>query len=73
MGERQALVRAAIILRNTLFLRGEKILLDRDLEELYGVETRILKQAVRRNRKRFPKTSCMSLLNRNLKIGDHNL
>ena len=28
--------------------------MDRDLAELYGVETRLLKQAVRRNRKRFP-------------------
>jgi len=30
-------------------------MLDADLAELYGVETRVLKQAVRRNRKRFPK------------------
>lgn len=29
-------------------------MLDRDLAELYGVETKVLKQAVRRNRKRFP-------------------
>ena len=29
-------------------------MIDRDLAELYGVETRVLKQAVRRNRKRFP-------------------
>jgi ORF6N domain len=37
-----------------LFLRGEKVLLDADLALLYGVETRILKQAVRRNIDRFP-------------------
>ncbi|MBL8180265.1 MAG: ORF6N domain-containing protein, partial [Blastocatellia bacterium] len=30
-------------------IRGEKVMLDRDLAELYGVETRVLKQAVRRN------------------------
>lgn len=35
-------------------IRGHKVLLDRDLAELYGVETRTLKQAVRRNIKRFP-------------------
>lgn len=35
-------------------LRGRKVLLDRDLAELYGVETRTLKQAVRRNIDRFP-------------------
>ena len=36
------------------FLRNEKVLLDRDLAGLYGVETKVLKQAVRRNIKRFP-------------------
>jgi phage regulator Rha-like protein len=36
------------------FIRGEKVMLDRDLAELYGVETKVLKQAVRRNIKRFP-------------------
>ena len=35
-------------------LRGHKVMLDTDLTELYGVETRALKQAVRRNKKRFP-------------------
>jgi len=35
-------------------IRNTKVMLDRDLAELYGVETRALKQAVRRNIKRFP-------------------
>ncbi|HKJ46628.1 MAG TPA: ORF6N domain-containing protein [Balneolales bacterium] len=35
-------------------IRNQKILLDHDLAELYGVETRVLKQAVRRNKERFP-------------------
>ena len=35
-------------------IRNEKILLDSDLADLYGVETRVLKQAVRRNLRRFP-------------------
>ena len=35
-------------------LRGEKVMLDRDLAELYGVETKVLNQAVKRNRDRFP-------------------
>jgi hypothetical protein len=35
-------------------VRGEKVMLDMDLAMLYGVETRILKQAIRRNIKRFP-------------------
>lgn len=35
-------------------IRGQKIMLDRDLAELYGVETRVLNQAVKRNINRFP-------------------
>jgi len=35
-------------------IRGVRVMLDRDLAELYGVETRTLKQAVRRNIDRFP-------------------
>jgi hypothetical protein len=36
------------------FIRGEKVMLDTDLAKLYNVETRVLKQAVRRNLDRFP-------------------
>ena len=35
-------------------IRGKKVMLDMDLAKLYEVETRVLKQAVRRNRERFP-------------------
>jgi hypothetical protein len=35
-------------------VRGQKVMLDRDLAALYGVETKVLNQAVRRNLKRFP-------------------
>jgi len=35
-------------------IRGLKVMLDRDLAALYGVETRVLKQAVRRHADRFP-------------------
>jgi len=54
MGDKKALVPAEVIVGKILFLRGEKVLLDRDLAELYGVETRVLNQAVGRNKKRFP-------------------
>ncbi len=40
--------------RKILLLRGEKVMLDRDLAELYGVETKVLNQAVKRNVDRFP-------------------
>ena len=35
-------------------MRGQKVLLDTDLAALYGVETRALNQAVKRNLERFP-------------------
>jgi len=37
-----------------LLIRGQKVLLDRDLAELYGVPTKALKQAVKRNLDKFP-------------------
>jgi len=37
-----------------LMIRGQKVMIDRDLAALYGVETRVLNQAVRRNIRRFP-------------------
>ena len=40
--------------RKILLLRGERIMLDADLASLYGVETRALVQAVKRNATRFP-------------------
>ena len=42
------------IAQRILSLRGERVLLDRDLAALYGVETRALNQAVKRNANRFP-------------------
>jgi hypothetical protein len=37
-----------------LILRGQKVMLDRDLADLYGVPTKALKQSVKRNESRFP-------------------
>jgi len=42
------------IAQQILLLRGERVLLDRDLAALYGVQTRALNQAVKRNANRFP-------------------
>jgi len=42
-------------------IRGQKVMLDRDLAELYNVETKILKRAVRRNIDRFPNDFMFSL------------
>ena len=43
-----------VVLTKIFLIRGQKVMIDRDLAELYGVETRILNQAVRRNLRRFP-------------------
>ena len=43
-----------VILRKIYFVRGVKVMLDMDLAELYGVENKQLKRAVRRNLSRFP-------------------
>jgi hypothetical protein len=47
--------------RAIYLIRGQKVMLDRDLADLYGVETRVLNQAVRRNRDRFPNDFMFSL------------
>jgi len=43
-----------VIMNKIYLIRGKKVMLDRDLAELYNVETRSLKQAVKRNMVRFP-------------------
>jgi len=48
------LIPQEIILNKIFLIREKKVMLDRDLAELYGVETRVLVQAVRRNLDRFP-------------------
>ena len=42
------------IVSKIIILRGTRVMLDRDLAEMYGVETRVLNQAVSWNIKRFP-------------------
>lgn len=52
--KKDALIPAERIERAIYLIRGQKVMLDRDLAALYGVPTRTLKQAVRRNLQRFP-------------------
>jgi len=44
-------------------IRGQKVMIDRDLAEMYGVETRVLNQAVKRNLERFPNDFMFQLTN----------
>ena len=48
------LIAAPAIEKRILVVRGRQAMLDEDLADLYGVETRVLVQQVRRNEKRFP-------------------
>src|SRR4030066_1195400 len=54
MSKSRTLIPLEPIERSILMIRGQKVMLDRDLAQLYGVETRALNQAVRRNIDRFP-------------------
>ncbi len=55
------LVSVELIASKIYLIRGIKVLLDRDLAELYGVETRSLIQAVKRNIERFPSDFMLQL------------
>ena len=50
----------AIIQNKILVIRNQQVMIDRDIAELYGVETRVLNQAVKRNTERFPEDFCLS-------------
>ena len=51
-------------LKNKIYtIRGMQVILDRDLAELYEVETRRLNEQVKRNKERFPKDFCFLLNN----------
>jgi hypothetical protein len=54
MPKRRILISEEQIKNAILSMRGEKVLLDADLAKLYGVTTKALNQAVKRNRARFP-------------------
>jgi phage regulator Rha-like protein len=49
-------------IKNKIYnIRGKQVMLDRDLAELYGVETKQLNRVVKRNKKRFPEEFCFQL------------
>ena len=47
-------------------IRGCQVMFDSDLAELYGVDTKVLNQAVKRNKERFPQNFCFTLNNREI-------
>jgi len=69
------LVSVEVIATRILFVRGKKVMLDRDLARLYGVSTKVLNQAVKRNMGRFPEDFMFQLTeeekNKVVTICDH--
>jgi phage regulator Rha-like protein len=54
MASRESIVPSAFISQKIFFVRGIRVMLDADLARLYGVETKNLNKAVKRNASRFP-------------------
>jgi hypothetical protein len=67
MAKSKTVVKVGSIQQRILLIRGEKVIVDTDLAEFYGVPTKALNQAVRRNMDRFP-ADFMFQLNKNEKI-----
>ena len=61
MDEKGIMIPVERIKQSIVLIRGQKVMLDRDLANLYEVETRVLNQAVRRNIKRFPEDFMFAL------------
>ncbi len=53
-GVMKAIISQEVVERRILFIRGQKVMLDRDLAKLYGVKTKRLNEQIRRNLSRFP-------------------
>ena len=54
MAGKNALIATESIEARILFIRRQKVMLDTDLAEFYGVPPKVLKQAIKRNADRFP-------------------
>lgn len=60
---KQLMLPDEVIMSKIYFIRGQKVMIDRDLAELYDVETKRLKEAVRRNIARFPEDFMFEMTN----------
>ncbi len=67
MAKSKPVVKVGKIQHRILLIRGEKVIVDADLAEFYGVPTKVLNQAVRRNMDRFP-ADFMFQLNKDEKL-----
>jgi phage regulator Rha-like protein len=58
------LARSELIEKRIFLIRGQRVMIDRDLADLYGVETKYLNRQVKRNRERFPPEFMFQLTSR---------
>jgi hypothetical protein len=68
MSKDRSLIPIERIERSILLIRGHKVMLDRDLAYLYGVTTKVLNQAVKRHKDRFPEDFMFQLTMEEAKI-----
>ena len=68
----KSLVAMEVVERKILLIRGQKVILDVDLAELYGVTTKVFNQAVKRNIDRFPKDFMIQLTLKKPSPSGHN-
>lgn len=68
MNNEMTIIKADSIERKIYIIREKQVMIDRDLAELYGVETRVINQAVKRNIERFPEHFCFQLTEEEFKI-----
>lgn len=65
--ELQDLIVEQKILNRIYVIRGEKAMLDKDLAAMYGVETKVLNQSIKRSPQRFPKDFMFQLSEKEFK------
>ena len=68
MEKMQATLSENMVASKIYFIRDKRVLIDRDLAELYEVETKVLNQAVQRNIERFPEAFLFQLTSEEFEI-----
>ena len=66
--ENKLMIPEEVIISKIYFIRGQKVMIYRDLADFYGVETKVLKQAVKRNIERFPDDFMFEMTNEEFEI-----
>ncbi len=62
-----------LVISKIYTIRGKRVMLDRDLAKMYGVQTKVLNQAVTRNKQRFPPDFMFKMTGEELKNWIHNM